>query len=506
MNRTEEKVRRFIEKYELLPARGGHVIVGVSGGADSTALLRILCRLRETFDLEIHGVHVEHGIRGKESREDAAFTEELCRKWSVPLTICPVDAPAFARERSESLEEAARELRYHAFREAKRNWRADARIAVAHHMDDNAETMLFQMIRGTGWRGISGLAPRKDDIIRPLLCLERSEIETYLREAGQEWRTDRTNGDDSIPRNRIRHEILPTLREINPAAVRHMAFSALTLQELGQRMDGETGEFLKTVLRTPGISGDPLDRNERELCDRSDVPPLSRDRLRQTEDSFLRREGIRQWLCAYMDKGGHDLGEDHIRMAERLAVLPGNREYALPHGYRLFTTAHFLFLEKTEETERRNAETAQDSFPEEQTRAESPEQKAVRIPSMAEGESVSVVMDRVRLTFTRVSRQEAPSDFPSDVYTKYLDYDMIKNNLVIRTRRPGDFILTGNGRQKLRRYMIDQKIPKECRDRVLLLAGDSRIYWIVGYRISEDAKVNERTKQVLMIRWRKEHE
>ena len=181
----QKKIQIFMEQYHMIE-NGDHVVAGVSGGADSVCLLRVLCELRECMGFSLSAVHVEHGIRGAESLSDAAFVRELCAALEVPLLSFSVDAPGRAGARHQSLEEAARDLRYESFYAACRQLGAN-RLAVAHHGDDCAETLLFHLSRGTGIRGLCGIVPvRKLEqveatLIRPLLCLTREEIENCCR-------------------------------------------------------------------------------------------------------------------------------------------------------------------------------------------------------------------------------------------------------------------------------------------------------------------------------------
>ena len=223
---------------EGLVKSGDVVLAGVSGGADSVCLLLMLLEYRKHCDFFLEAVHVEHGIRGDASRRDAAFVKRLCEKRGVCCRIYPVDVPAYAKGHGLGVEEAARKLRYECFREAAEDYDGrPVKIALAHHADDNAETMLFRLIRGSGLHGLYGMRPARRlaegvTVIRPLLGMERAEIEAYLEAQGQPYCRDATNEDTDYSRNRIRHKVMPELKAVNTGAVHHMMQSAQMLREL----------------------------------------------------------------------------------------------------------------------------------------------------------------------------------------------------------------------------------------------------------------------------------
>ncbi len=220
-----EKIESYSEKYGMLPP-GASVLCACSGGADSTALLRLLC---EMPGLSVACAHFNHRLRGEESDRDEVFVRELCAGLGVELFCGSGDVRAFASERSMGIEEAAREMRY-AFLERTAEQHGFDRIATAHHAEDNAETVLLNLIRGSGLRGVSGIPPVRGKLIRPLLCVTRGEILTYLEDIGQNYVTDSTNREDDCARNRMRHRVLPLLAEENPAALEHISAASELLR------------------------------------------------------------------------------------------------------------------------------------------------------------------------------------------------------------------------------------------------------------------------------------
>jgi len=228
-----EGVHKYIRRQRLLQP-GDRVAVAVSGGADSVALLRFLLELRRELGVVLSVAHFHHGIRGAEADADQQFVKELAGQFGLELHTGAADVPAYAREHKAGLETAARELRHQWFLQLVGEGKAD-KIATAHTLDDQAETVLMRILRGTGARGLAGIFPvqEKKHLVRPLLAVTRREIEAYLTAIGQPWREDSTNQDLAHTRNRIRHELLPLMeRDFNPA-IRH------TLADLAEVARGE---------------------------------------------------------------------------------------------------------------------------------------------------------------------------------------------------------------------------------------------------------------------------
>ena len=219
------RISEFIHNNRLLEDRAD-VIVGLSGGADSTALLLVLLRL----GYRCTAVHCNFHLRGAESDRDQAFVTELCKKLGVELTVCSYDTQSYARQKGISIEMAARELRYADFERIMKERGASA-VCIAHHRDDSVETVLLNLIRGTGIKGLTGIKPRNGNIIRPLLCVSRQEIEEWLQKENQPFITDSTNLETDYTRNKIRLQLLPLMRDINPDVDNAVAETARHLQQ-----------------------------------------------------------------------------------------------------------------------------------------------------------------------------------------------------------------------------------------------------------------------------------
>ena len=249
---------------------GDTVIVGLSGGADSTALLRVLCELKTEYNLNLIAAHVNHGIRGAEADRDEAFCKELCKKLGVQIYAFHIDIPELAKERGVSLEVAGRDARYEFFTGLAGE---NGKIATAHNAQDTAETLLLNLCRGTGLKGLTGIPPvrfvehkagcRSDEtvstmVIRPLIECTREEIEAYLESLGQDYVTDSTNLEDDYTRNRIRHNVIPELVAVNENAMGNITRCISTLKDDSDFLEALAEELVSSSNRGDGLDTDAL--------------------------------------------------------------------------------------------------------------------------------------------------------------------------------------------------------------------------------------------------------
>ena len=437
-----ESVFRTIQEYEMIRP-GDRVLVGFSGGADSLCLLVTLSELSEKLSCTVSALHVHHGLRGAGADADAEFCREFCERNGIPFTLCRVDTKARASSFGESHEEAARHLRYDAlFSEAERT--GAARIAVAHHQNDSAETFLFNLVRGSGLRGLSGIPPVRGKIIRPLLFVSKHEIFQELSARGLSFREDETNDSDDPSRNLIRHYALPALSSVRRDAVSRIAGTAAYISEVEAYLTEEARERLRSrPAEDPrGISAALL----------RESPGILREYLAAV---YLRDRGFSL----------KDFTREHFRKIGDLAALGVGKSLDLPQGIRAEKTYDSVIFY------RKNGENGDPAL----TQA---------LPEL-----------RMKLLSPTEIRL-----FPEKEYTKCFDYDKINESPVLRTRRPGDRIAVAPGQhKKLSDWMTDEKIPKAERGRVLLVADGSEILWVVGYRMGADAKVTKETIRVLEI-------
>lgn len=473
-----------MERYHMI-APGDTVVTGVSGGADSVCLFLILCELAEEMQLCLTAVHVNHGIRKEEAEKDAEYVECLCKERKVPFVLVQEDVKAYAEREHVSEEEAGRNVRYQAFeRVLNQHGSPDGKIAVAHNANDRAETMLFHLFRGTGLAGASGIKPVRGHIIRPLLCLRREEIETYLKEKQISFCIDRTNMEDTYTRNRIRNHIFPYVeKQVCRQAVEHMCEAADVLSEAENyiRKQAEAAYHRCVMAEDGGV----------EL----DIKRLSE------EEPFIRRQVLLFGL-EQVTEGRKDITSVHVKEIEKLLDKDGSKQISLPYGLvaRREPLKGYSSLRLCREGDREPAGCGE-------------RQAVITIPIPG----MTAIPELGNVEFTLLERGKLPpeneiADFfsgksqfiPQKSYTKWFDYDRITKSPVFRIREKGDY-LTINGklsRKKLKDYMIEEKIPKSRRDKLYVLADGSHILWVPGYRISEYYKITEYTKHILQVQLR----
>lgn len=488
MTETAKRVLDFVNKHGLLEA-GDTVAAGVSGGADSVCLLLVLRELSEMIPFTLQAVHIHHGIR-REAGEDETFVKALCGRLSVPCRVFHEDVPGYAGEHGLSEEEAGRVLRYRDFEAALRECGAQrGKTAVAHHADDCAETLLFHLFRGTGLTGMGGIRPRRGNVIRPLLELDRKQIEAYLREREQSWRTDATNDSDAYTRNKIRHHILPYAEaEICRGAGAHLAREAALLAQTADYMRREAEAALhRCLVSEPG---------EAVGCTvLSPGPDLGIPKLRLSVMAFRQEEELLQSL----------LLQECIRRLGRAKDMTSRDVEALTRLFRpdcqsgrrvsvsgLLAAREFetVLLRPAPEGDNRPA-------PEEDPMPDAagsllPSEGVLWVPGL--GKIVS------RL-FPAAAEPDFLEKIPRNQCTKWFDYDKIIQSARFRKRRPGDY-LTIDGQQhhkKLQDYLIEEKMPAKERDSAVLLADGAHIMWVPGHRISAAYKVTEQTKRILEV-------
>lgn len=460
---------------------GDGILVGLSGGADSVGLLLVLWKLRETLQISLRALHVHHGLRGAEADRDAAFSRALCERLGVPFYEYRIDAAEEARRQKCSVEEAGRLARYRLYEETARAWENEMRqkemcgrepvrqvhIATAHHADDNAETVLFNLFRGSGLTGLSGIAPVRGRIIRPLLWAQRSEIQAWLRQQGQAWVEDSTNRESEYSRNWLRNELIPSVKErLNAQAVRHIDQAGRHIRQA----DAYLEEVAEKWVQKYAPDG------------KTDVKTLA-------EQAEIVQGYIVRHLFLKSKMPLKDVTEAHVEAVRGLLYRQTGKSVSLPHGFRAVNTYGILEIYPDRQKKPQEAVGGTCTF---SVRAlgHPGEEKEVSRPG-TQNENLLQIR-----TFPWENRDE----FPKNQYTKWFDYDKIKGTLSLRHRQPGDYLtLPSGGRKTLKSWMIDEKIPRQEREEIWLLAEEKHILWIVGHRISAYYKITEQTKTILEV-------
>lgn len=466
MGKTERKVQEFVEKYRMIQ-KGDRIVAGISGGADSVCLLYLMKELQKIYDFSIIAVHVNHQLREGEAVRDEEFVRELCSREKVPFYACHVDVEKIAQESGISLEEAGRNARYEIFSQICRK-ESGNKIALAHHQDDLAETMLHHLARGTGAAGLCSLKPVYGNRIRPLLCMTRQEVESYLEEKKISWQTDSTNLDDHYTRNKIRHHVVDYLcREINSQTVSHMAQTA---EELGEIQD-----FLEKL----------AEEKMKKYCRKQGKDIFLSESLRKEEAVISRRIILR--VLKEVSGKTKDFTREHVEMICRLWEKQVGKQVYLPYqitGERMYEGV-LIGRNEAKQLDR--------------PIGICPECKQIplEIPGVNQ-------VGKYFIECQVLSREETEDKFlriPEKTYTKWLNYDRIENSLVFRHRQSGDRFSAhpSGGSKKLKDYLIDRKIPRQERDFLGLLAEGNEILWIIGDRISQKYKVSEETRHILHI-------
>ncbi len=504
-NPLGEETMDLVERVSETIAREGLllpdelVVLGVSGGPDSLCMAHILRALAGTYQVALHVAHLHHGIRGQEADEDARYVAELCASWGLPCTVERVDVPALARERGQAIEETARQARY-AFLATLARRLGGKTVAVAHHADDQVETVLMHLLRGSGLAGLRGMRPlvwldelRLGDpsaeiprsaaermrLIRPLLRASRSEIEEYCRAHALQPRYDLSNLDRTYYRNRLRHELIPFLETYNPAIRQVVQRTAEVIAADYEALRGQMEAAWAQVVR-----------RESEGAIVYDLPalrglPLSTQRSLLREGIHRLRRSLRNINWVHIDKALDVLLKGHAGVA---ATLP--QGLMLTVGYTVAVLAPEGYTLCAEDWPRLDGPPLPVPVP-----------GSVVLPQPG-GE---IVAHPWVLSTQNVERRALPGDWDHnpDPYTAYLDAGRITEPLFLRRRQQGDWFSPlglQHRRQKLRDFMINAKIPQHERATVPLLVCGGDIAWVVGWRVDARYAVGGETGRVLLVR------
>lgn len=474
----KKEVLAYIKQNRMI-SKNDMVLAGVSGGSDSMAMLHLLKELQQELKFILRVVHVHHGIRGKEADRDSSFVENICREWQIPCSVYHYDVPGLSREWKLGEEETGRIVRKEAFHReistcekqgAIREPGAGAKIALAHNQEDLAETMIHNLCRGTGLRGLCTMRPVDGEIIRPILCLNREKIADYLREEQIYHIQDSTNLSDEYTRNRIRHHILPMLeKQINIKAAEHMAETAARISQAEEYLTQQSSQVLAEFQTNTGYCFTEKFFSQPQI--------IQTYALQQAMESLAGRR--KDLTAVHYEKV---LALHEMQTGKRISLpyqMEARREY---EGVRLWQNVANV------RSENRMGEK--------------------NIAAMEWEICIPGTVTCALGTFSAEIFSYEGQKIEEKKYTKWLDYDRIVKNPCIRTRQTGDYmVINAQGNtKKLNRCMIDEKIPSEKRDEIPLIACGNEILWMVGSRMNERYKINPQTRKVLVLNYQGGHE
>ena len=485
-----EKVYKYMNDNKMLDGCR-HIAVGVSGGADSVCLVIVLHNIIKKYGpgIKLTAVHVNHGIRGTEADRDEAFTKSLCYRLGVPLVVKAVNVPALAREEGLSEEEAGRKARYEILEELAGDC---GRIAVAHHMDDEAETVLLNVFRGCGLKGAGGIAPVRDNIIRPFLCVSRNEIEEYLKSIGQDYVTDSTNLSGEYTRNRLRNEIVPNIKSsFNPNIVERVCHMAEEMRKTEEYMENQACRLMESVCRFDYNSLGK--RCTVDLGEFKDVPEVLQSR-------------IIAGILKELSQSRQDIYRKHMEAVLELMHMQTGKMINLP--YDIIAVRGHKTIELMKNSEERSLGCID-------LKKELLLKKPVALEIPGEVYYDGGLKNGARL-FLEVYNNDVVKEGENieknsnNDYTKYFDYDTIKDTICVRNRRESDYITISResdahcenvtyGRKKLKKELTDKKIPGCFKDKIVLLATESDVLWAAGVRQSMGYYVDSATRRILKV-------
>lgn len=461
-----DKVFENINKYELIQ-EGEKVLVGVSGGPDSLCLLHVLLSLKNKLNINLAVIHINHMLRGKEAYADETYVKSQCEKFGIENCSVILDVKNIAKKDKISNEEAGRKVRYEEFETYAKKINA-SKIAVAHNLNDQTETIILNIIRGTGLDGLKGMDFKRDNIIRPLLNIERKDIEDYCTKNSLMPRTDATNFEDTCTRNKVRLKLIPFISEYFETDIN------LSINKM-KNLIKEDADFLE-IITEEYFNKSLLSKTNSEIC--LDISKL--DKLHNAIQKRVIRYALNELkgnltnvsavhIDSILDLVKNGKSGSKLKLVGTIEVL---KDYG---------TLKIFSKNKIEEI--------------------LDYEKKIIIP----GET------KVVQTNSTIKASIIKKEYDFDFYDKinykdnvqYFDFEIFTKDIVIRNRKNGDVFkpLKSNGTKKLKEYFIDKKISRDMRDKISLVAEDNKIVWIIGHKISDTYKVSNKTKITLKLEY-----
>jgi tRNA(Ile)-lysidine synthase len=452
-----EQVTSFITRHNML-TEGERLLIALSGGPDSVCMATILNKLEHTFKLTLIAIYIDHGLRPEETPRERVFCGEFCRSLNIEFTSELIDVRQYRETHGLNLQEAARELRYQKLTESAKRFDCK-RIALGHNLDDQAETFFMRMLRGAGPGGLSGIPPVRGNVIRPLMGISRADIEAYLKKENISFIVDSSNLKEVYMRNRVRSQLMPVVRELNPGILDTVEHTVEILRDEERYFQIQvTKALMKLITRKTDTVIELF------------LSPL------MTMDRVILRRVLRRAIEE--TKGLRGIGFAHVEDIIRLIKDgdAGDRVH-LPEDFRAIKKYATLLLT-----------------------AEPP----VTLDTCTLDPGVSLPLPEVELLITATVSEERPleADDGDTKMAAVFDADKVTFPLTVRARKSGDFFYPrGFGKtKKLQDFFVDEKIPRDERDAVPVLVSGDDIIWVAGYRASEFARADEETKRFLLLK------
>lgn len=450
---TINRVLQTIKKHNMI-SYGDRVIVGFSGGPDSLCLLHILYRLSEVLGIRIIAVHINHMIRDEEAIRDEEFSREFAKSYNIPFYSKRVPVEELAKDMGLSTEEAGRIVRYGFFDEIAKIEGAN-KIALAHNMNDQAETMIMRFIRGTGVSGLGGIKPIRDDkYIRPIIGLSRDVIEEYCANNGLNPVRDSTNDKSIYTRNRIRLELIPYIKDnFNPNVIESLYKASEIIRDEDSFLNEAAEKYIEDIKINGGFLIEKFN-----LLDKAIKRRIIRILIERVRGDIIGIESV------------------HVEECVELILKGGTgRRVDLPGGIQCVIEYDIFRIKKETDKKAYNY--------------------TLPLPGAIDIKEIGIAIN------TKVVEKNN-SNFRDNDFVKYFDYDKIKGELSVRNRRDGDYIYPKgmNGRKKFKDILIDKKIPRDKRDDIPLIAIESEVIWAIGLRDTKNYKIDEKTTKVLEIK------
>lgn len=455
-----KKVMSYIKDNNLIKS-GDKVLVALSGGPDSVCLLNILYNLKAELNIEVGAAHLNHLLRDKDAFEDEEYVKTLCKSLDIPCFVKRVDINKYSKDKKMSSEMAGREARYNFFDDIVKD-EGYTKIATAHNANDQAETILFRLMRGSGIEGLCGIKVRRDKIIRPILCLSRKEVEEYIEINNLKPRIDKTNFEKIYNRNKIRLDIIPYIKEnFNEDIIQTLNRMSVLLQKDNEFIENSARSFY-----------------EKHCIEQSDYFIIKKEMFDNKEAVVTR---VIRYALTNFSKTHYDFEMKHIYEICNLAKNNSGKAIDLPN--KIYAENIYGDIYIKERININNIDVKQEI-----------------VVNKNEINGKKIFFDNENIEFSLL-KNDSNLDLNQNNLIKYFDFDKINDSISLRKRKNGDKIipLGMKGSKKIKDLFIDMKVPKEERDCIPLLCFDENISWIVGIRVSEEYKITNKTKNILRV-------